>query len=234
MDGTPYSDRQFSTLAGRVVTVLPQAIELAGIPIEELLKASQGNAEVLAAALAGGLRTLLAKEAPVPSKPTPVTRAVATLLVLIGTVTVDIDPQIDPTTYLQTRKGEMCVSKNFHHLLGGGKVTSLPTRVMWSKYKLTKNLADDEITALLPSDYVHEAYEFRFALASALKKQTGGTSGAIRNDGKAEIFYVRSADKKQVFVAGVYWGSGSLGWGVSVWGRGGHGWGAGHSVCSRN
>ncbi len=162
----------------------------------------------------------------------PVPQVVDRYLEPIGKLIIDIDPSINCSTYLQTRNNELWIDENFQRLFGRGEAISFPPRVSLPKFVLKKDSFDVEIREELPKDHVFEAFEFRFLLASAIKKQVGGKKGVLRNDGRREIFYVRSADKKECFAVLVGWSSSRF-WCVHVWELG-YSRGAEDSVCSRN
>ena len=225
--------------AGAIVfalpSVSPEGVELVRRVVDWLNK-NNSNVEMREAALKEFLRNQVSQGAPstsLNSALTPVAKAVNEFLEPAGKVLVTIDKAINPADFLKTREG-LYVEEDFRRLFVGGEVSDLPDQIELSKYILKRDSFDSEIRSELPKGHIFEATEFCYMLASMLDTQEGGVAGVLRNDGRAEIFYVRSLDGKQVFAVRVSWFSDGPHWDVSVWELGAPQWAAERSVSSRN
>lgn len=163
---------------------------------------------------------------------TKVMQAIEKFLSFIGKITVDVVSSVDSVEFFRTCEG-LWVNDSFQRLFVDKDAKSAD-QVTLSKYKIEKNTYDSKIVKELPEDHMFEAGEFCQIIASMLTKQWGGKGGDLINNGYANAFYVRSKDKKQVFVVRVRWYSDDRRWRVDIWGLGDDRWDPGRVIFSRN
>lgn len=109
------------------------------------------------------------------------------------------------------------------------KVSKQPTATLVS-YDLTKEMNDLEIRAELPENHVF-AIDDLWMIADLISHQPKGESGALLNNGCANLFYVQVG--ALVLVVRVRWDGSE--WCVHAWSLGGRGrWNDGPRVFSRN
>ena len=163
---------------------------------------------------------------------TIVAQAVILALEFLGKVTVQVTEPVNSNEFFQTREG-ILVEDGLNDLFVGDTVHSVGI-VELSKYGIKKNSLDRNIRRELPENHVFEADEFCQIITTQINKQWGGKQGDLLNNGYANIFYVRSKDKKKVFTVGVYWRSDDLEWRVYFWELDDDQWPAESCVFSRN
>ena len=111
-------------------------------------------------------------------------------------------------------------------------VTSHPISKMEIEYgDLTKHRNDHQILEEIGDESIFEPHEASSQIARLLFEQAGGAHGALHNDGKVNILYVRNPkNPEQVLYVGVFWYGGARVWGVRVSPVNAYVWDAGDRV----
>lgn len=137
-----------------------------------------------------------------------------------------------PERFFATRAG-LCVLGGFvERILSAASPTKKASREDFGTLDLPCNMTDAEIRAELGLHHTFEdVSEFCAILASMIKKQWGGKSGRLLNNGDANIFYVRGINDN-VYVVNVRWNSVNRDWGVNAFLRSDDHWFVGYRAFS--
>ena len=100
----------------------------------------------------------------------------------------------------------------------------------WKTYDLKKELNDFEIEKELPNCVFEDVSKFCAYLYDLIEKQKNGETGAMLNNGYANIFYIKV--NGGVFTVSVYWRAGVSLWYVSAYSRDDFRWNAGGRAFS--
>jgi hypothetical protein len=162
----------------------------------------------------------------------PVAKVVDKLLEDIGSVTIDMDPVVDPSEALMTAAATpeveaLRVDENFIDILVQAKV-SFPTLVTMKRHRVKKNVSDPNIESHLPKEHEIDPTAFVWMLAIELMKvRSGKQSNVLAKDWHC-LFCVAG------FVVSVWWNSGGSEWSVSVWRHFGLAWNAENIIFTCN
>lgn len=154
-------------------------------------------------------------------KLTKVVEAVTVFLKFVGKVSIKVTKPINLDEFFSGRDG-LRIDGDFKELFVATDATFTPKEYFLTKYIITKDALDSEARTELPPDHVFEAEDFSLLLATMLYRQWEGTSGYLITNGYANVFYVRSKNKKKIFIVYVFygsvgWSSVDKTWNVSLW-----------------
>jgi hypothetical protein len=163
---------------------------------------------------------------------TKVAKAVEVLLEDMESVTIDIDPAVDPSKVLKTaaataKTEALWVDEAFATILTKKK-GSFPTSVTMKPRRLKENASDLKIKRHLPKEHEIDPIAFVCMLATELTKVRSGEKSKVLSKDHWCLFYVAG------LVVLVYWNSGYSKWLVSVWRQGDNTWYAELVVFSCN
>jgi hypothetical protein len=139
---------------------------------------------------------------------------------------------VNPHDFFKTSQG-LWMSKKFNDFILSGaakkKVSVDEETIGYADLAQAAN--DAEIGGDLPEGYVFEDVgTFLAHVATLIKSQWGGKSGALQSNGYTNIFYVKVSG--EVFAVHVDWRAGDRGWTCSAYYLGGGRWLAGPRVFS--
>lgn len=138
---------------------------------------------------------------------------------------------LDEDTFFQNREGEIWVSPSFRKRFGRTFRKSQASNRRYVACELKQNASDTDTRADLPVFHLSKLGD----IARFIKTQRGGKKGVLRNDGRANFFYVED-ENGEMFAVDVRWSADGRTWNVRDWGLGEFGdWNAASQVfCPGN